>query len=734
MYVQGNIIDPKTKRKVIGNTATTAVADVARNNQALSASLLDLIENNALGYPKFVTTSPYSTGEKVFHDRKLWNFIADKTTGAWDATKVEEFSIKDYLDAITVALEAKANTDGYYKNLVSGLSENLIDTKGQGSEQTFFKRTSCGDVSITDDGAAMVQKFLGNSVKFNQLCNNGNFATKSVWSLSRGDYSVSDNIASITVSSGANGTIYQAVLDNISGHKIYARAEMKGTGALELNSLDSTTGSNVNSTTTFVQLSVIKVSDESTMRMFLRNTDVNNPLYAKNVICLDLTAMGIDSFTTAAQVEAWLAANVGLKPYYGYTEGIVLNNKALGVRTIGFNRYNPSTGKAELVNYTNNGTNQYQITGTYSSVSFTDILGNTSVPVIDSNGYFSISQDGVLNVVGGNATDTCVHLCWSGYRDGEWEEYWEQSRTKDLTTVTGKKDGTGESVVIFPDGLCKIGDVSDEIQGNKAIKRFGKVDLGDLTWNTTSNAHRFFASTPYIKGVSTQDIVANIICSAYKTVSRTNIEVADKQVSCFSNTLNLYDESITVESGSAVAPLVTGVKLYYELATPEVYILDEDFNTSYKVADFGTEEMIPQELDANDLPQSAAFHAVIKYNDDFTRTIANIPKYVQPLLEAIAYLNGEVQGLKDSIKDYAMDMKANIMDVMEYYVYNVPKVLLSSATGAPSASNVPTNWDAQRSGTWDAVPRTEGLVYIDGAGDVWVSNGTASDGNWKKVS
>lgn len=97
-YEQGNLIDPKTKKKIIGNTATSAVADIARGNQPLSATLAALIERNALGYPAFTATEPWAVGAIVFNDRKLWKFTSAHTANTpWDANEVAECSIRDLL-------------------------------------------------------------------------------------------------------------------------------------------------------------------------------------------------------------------------------------------------------------------------------------------------------------------------------------------------------------------------------------------------------------------------------------------------------------------------------------------------------------------------------------------------------------------------------------------------------------------------------------------------------------
>lgn len=57
---------------------------------------------------------------------------------------------------------------------------------------------------------------------------------------------------------------------------------------------------------------------------------------------------------------------------------------------------------------------------------------------------------------------------------------WTKTQTMPITTLTGKLNGAGESVIIFPDGLKKVGNIQDEVfvEGGvvKAIKRVGSRD------------------------------------------------------------------------------------------------------------------------------------------------------------------------------------------------------------------------------------------------------------------
>ena len=50
-------------------------------------------------------------------------------------------------------------------------------------------------------------------------------------------------------------------------------------------------------------------------------------------MAIDLTLMGIDNLTTVEQVETWLSNNIGLLPYYDYTQGTLISFKGTGLKT-----------------------------------------------------------------------------------------------------------------------------------------------------------------------------------------------------------------------------------------------------------------------------------------------------------------------------------------------------------------------------------------------------------------
>lgn len=128
-------------------TFAKLVVDSARG-QTLDQSLLNLVERNTLGFPVFSTVVTYAADDKAFYDRKLWKFTAGKEAGAWDSSKVEEFSVRDYADAIVAVLEAKLKTG----EVISALADNLASWAGSTQNANYTQEnvveTTGGDLSI----------------------------------------------------------------------------------------------------------------------------------------------------------------------------------------------------------------------------------------------------------------------------------------------------------------------------------------------------------------------------------------------------------------------------------------------------------------------------------------------------------------------------------------------------------------------------------------------------------
>jgi hypothetical protein len=60
-------------------------------------------------------------------------------------------------------------------------------------------------------------------------------------------------------------------------------------------------------------------------------------------------------------------------------------------------------------------------------------------------------------------------------------------------------------------------------------------------------------------------------------------------------------------------------------------------------------------------------------------------------------------------------IKVQTIECVDTMTMGAPDRLESLTAGAPSAANVPTNWDEKTMGVWDACPRKVGQQYVDKA-------------------
>lgn len=201
-------------------------------------------------------------------------------------------------------------------------------------------------------------------------------------------------------------------------------------------------------------------------------------------------------------------------------------------------------------------------------------------------------------------TDINLNLYHSGYRNGEVELGGEKDDiTIDLSHIKDK-----EGNLVFPDGcLRSAGNIYDEIIGNKVIRRIGVIeDLGVLDWKkySTGNGdqYRFIAKATDILSNSILNLPtskSNIavsagfnIVSAGKTYQPTAtysiFGEAERYLYLFSPKYQTYTENRLKEE------VLSDVKMYYELANPEVYELPEPLPLDYRVWDFGTEHFTPE--------------------------------------------------------------------------------------------------------------------------------------------
>ena len=204
----------------------------------------------------------------------------------------------------------------------------------------FEPYTENGKIELTDQDYATIQSIKGNTVKFNQLMQNGNFADTSGWIYNENPtFTVSDNIAIIKGNTDYSG-IYRRI-NLLQNHKYYLSETLKAEvdNYNFLSGIDYLTSNNAKILTTnfqtFKRIGTYTGSDTVSIYFYDYNNATRNNVYIKNVMLFDLTLIfgsGNEPATPEA-FETWLSNNIGLLPYYDYTPGSLISFNATGLKT-----------------------------------------------------------------------------------------------------------------------------------------------------------------------------------------------------------------------------------------------------------------------------------------------------------------------------------------------------------------------------------------------------------------
>lgn len=457
-------------------------------------------------------------------------------------------------------LSGKANNDGYYSKMSVGAAENLVG--GNDTSREFAEDTAGGTADIAD-GIVKVERIKGNSIVWRNLIPRMRVVDGAVenWtfsSIGTGGVVVTETSDEISFTNAAQlqpTASYRGT--TIIGRKYYWIARAKSSNANNYVFCAPLKGGVTNKygvADEWVTISEFGVAIRdwvSSSIRFHQNSSTDTTTIDKRIgmVLIDVSSIEESTgkeFQTKSDFESWLAHS-GFENYFGYSAGEIFNLNPTAIKTVGFNAYNHATGKAYVI-----GGNQYQITGAYTSITED---GVTITP--DSNGKFTPTKNGELVIADGDSTTTCVHLVWSGKRDGEYEEHWEETRNIPVAQIntdgTITESATGKTR-LFPDGLCSVGDVYDEVIPTKAIKRIGKQTITGAIGDEITLSGCKLSATEY-KSVSDYGTLANGVLTLTAAVT-------DKDV-------------------------------LYELETPVEVTFAEPLNLTYRVSDFGTETVLP---------------------------------------------------------------------------------------------------------------------------------------------
>ena len=312
-------------------------------------------------------------------------------------------------------IDKKANTDGYYENLGAGTAEQLVSSVSEEDFTPYLFRTSGGSIDIGDREEDML---VGGTLSWNQLINGAQITSATA----AGVLFTNDNgVVDIDGTASANAYKFIALVSALKDHKLLVSIGQTAITGVAMYDDSPVAQFMLEPTETVINASGIDIN------MKLRVDSGTTLSHAKvHPQIFDLTQM-LGS-AVADYIYSLETANAGAgtgwfrklfpKSLYSYNAGALMSVNASAHRMTGFNAYDNTTGKARLV-----GGREYQITGTYTSLSYETVSGNSETITPDADGMFTPVKDGTLTVTGGNAADTCVHLVWDGERNGEYEAY-----------------------------------------------------------------------------------------------------------------------------------------------------------------------------------------------------------------------------------------------------------------------------------------------------------------------
>ena len=481
-----------------------------------------------------------------------------------------------------------AKTDGSYQNLNAGTADQLNASVGVTDKVPYIFRTSGGSADI---GHRLNDKIVGGTIVWNQLAkaiNSSNYTQP----YPRIVYTFENDL--VTMTSMENYYQYAVGYEYslLQGHKyfiVFSSTDSKQSmgSVITYNGSEMVQRFNDLPVVDDITSMIISItSSADSIRIGRYSSDhYNATVTVSSINIFDLTQMfgsaiadyiySLEQATAKAGV-AWFK-NLFPKPYYEYNAGELMSVCTNAHITRGFNAYDSVTEMAKLV-----GGKQYQITGAFSSLAYS--TGETITP--DTNGLFTPTKNGVLTVTGGNSSTTCVHLTWSGYRNGEYEPYVEHRYPLSPIELRGiPKFDASNSLYFDGDTYEKDGTVT---------RKYGIVDLGMLDWNydSTLSHERFVASVDGIKLVS-GSVKGNLVCSKYTTVSADDIylHTTDKTIAVHDTIAQVWVYDTAYTDTATFKAAMSGVYLVYELATPATETANP-FADPQIGNDFGTEEYV----------------------------------------------------------------------------------------------------------------------------------------------
>ena len=478
-------------------------------------------------------------------EAREWGFELHNNGEKIDSSSIsDQMVFKSYENGTEEILPTNGSTP-----TTSPIIADIKYPQGLLTDQDFLYRES----PTEEDGLAWIKNIKGNTLVWNQLVKNGNFASTSGWKAANTNYgtiSASGNILIYTVASQQAGPynyrVQQQNDDNLGipvGHKLYIALDFKPSEANEGSvQLQSSVGALDKAVLSFAGATPNAWSHLSTFFTTVRASQyialylkLNNPqtvgatFQFKNFMIVDLTAMfgagneptSVSDFTSLFPLS-----------YYQYDSGSLLNFNGTGIKTTGKNLCTRTTDsniynagnlipikKGQTIywggvwTYTSSGGKFWP--AVYSDPNETNKNNYISYGGSDPSGVvnsYTAQKDGYLGLAYSDGVSSYdvekMMISFAPFTLDEYEPYTSSTTSLPISAY-------------FPSGMKSAGSVYDELTPTKAITRVGNVTFdGTQTVagsNFSSTQCRMFIEAPNVKpfNPSTSDEVDNGIISSY---------------------------------------------------------------------------------------------------------------------------------------------------------------------------------------------------------------------------
>ena len=499
-------------------------------------------------------------------------------------------------EKLTELSEGKADKNGKYADLTAG------DLYGHGeSVPAEFLFRASGGKSIKD-GTAYIKEIHGNAVVWNQLLpNSTNIVTSSgTKALNEGTRIVAGH-KYLLFADFDGGTAY-------AGINLYARVNGESKPIFSL-------GNNEGKSYKFVTAEIGGISDgtnaavEGNVWQYFYFVGTTESI--TNTRLIDLTQM-FQAGNEPTTIEEYNARKPIVEDEYAYNEGEVIPFTAEGIKSVGDNAwdeqwengtFNTTTGNkinTETTNKQIRSANPIPVVGgeDYCSTKDMWVIYETSDHSIVQSPQGAGSGNSVYVTAGlkfkiptnaaymrfyllasyGTTYNhdimiTLVHSGWKVDTNAGYQPYWQDTLLLDSRIREA-----------FPNGMMPWDKVYNKDGKGYIVKGSGSVDMGDMEWvyNETFGG---FVSKPQAAMQNWKGV-----CSKYHYAGG-YATVEDKEFGYIYLDQCIVKDTSYTDAATFKADMA-GTMLYYELAEPTIEPFEIPFQLDYKVADFGTEEMI----------------------------------------------------------------------------------------------------------------------------------------------